>query len=116
MSLRYLGVIPKGTPAASISKIGAESDPATTTYELLREAQGQPPIHELATPSAPTPAGAVRLPDLKGFSLREAIKTAIGLGLKPTLDGTGSLSRQDPPPGAVLPKGSTIKLYFEPPT
>jgi cell division protein FtsI (penicillin-binding protein 3) len=116
MSLRYLGVIPKGTPVASISKIGSEPDPATTTYEILREAQGEPPIKELATPSAPTPAGAVRLPDMKGFSLREAAKTAIGLGLKPSLDGTGTVSRQDPPPGAVLPKGSNIKLFFEPPT
>ena len=116
MSLRYLGVIPKGTPVAAISKIGAEPDPATTTYEVLREAQGEPPIREQATPSAPTPAGAVRLPDMKGFSLREAAKTAIGLGLKPSLDGTGTVSRQDPPAGAVLPKGSNIKLFFEPPT
>jgi cell division protein FtsI (penicillin-binding protein 3) len=116
MSLRYLGVIPKGTPVAPISKIGSEPDPATTTYEVLREAQGEPPIHELATPSAPTPAGAIRLPDMKGFSLREAVKTAISLGLKPSLDGTGTLARQDPPAGSVLPKGSSIKLFFEPPT
>jgi cell division protein FtsI (penicillin-binding protein 3) len=116
MSLRYLGVIPKGTPVAPISKIGSDPDPATTTYEVLKEAQGEPPIHELPTPSAPTPAGAVRLPDLKGFSLREATKTVIGLGLKPSLDGTGTLSRQDPPAGSVLPKGSSIKLIFEPPT
>jgi cell division protein FtsI (penicillin-binding protein 3) len=53
---------------------------------------------------------------MKGLSLREAAKTAIGLGLKPSLDGTGTLSRQDPPAGAVLPKGSNIKLFFEPPT
>jgi cell division protein FtsI (penicillin-binding protein 3) len=116
MSLRYLGVIPKGTPPVSISKVGNEPDPATATYEVLRQAQGEPPVKELATPSAPTPAGAVRLPDMKGLSLREAIKTAIGLGLKPSLDGTGTLSRQDPPAGAVLPKGSNIKLFFEPPT
>ncbi len=116
MSLRYLGVIPKGTPVAAINKIGNEPDPATTTYEVLREAQGEPPIRERATPSAPTPVGAVRLPDMKGFSLREAAKTAIGLGLKPSLDGTGTVSRQDPPAGAVLPKGSNIKLFFEPPT
>ena len=42
--------------------------------------------------------------------------SAIGLGLKPSLDGTGTVSRQDPPPGSVLPKGSNIKLFFEPPT
>ncbi len=116
MSLRYLGVVPKGTSPASISKIGAENDPAVATYEMLRQAQGEPPVKELATPSAPTPTGSVRLPDMKGLSLREAVKTAFGLGLKPSLEGTGTLSRQDPPPGAVLSKGASVKLFFEPPT
>jgi len=116
MSLRYLGIVPKGAPQVSISKVGSEPDPADATYEVLRQAQGEPALKELATPSAPTPAGAVRLPDMKGQSLRAAAKTAIGLGLKPAFEGTGTLSRQDPPAGAVLPKGSSIKLYFEPPT
>ena len=116
MSLRYLGVVPKGNSQVSISKVGNEPDPADTTYEVLRQAQEEPPVKELATPSAPTPVGAVRLPDMKGQSLREAAKTAIGLGLKPSFEGTGTVSRQEPPPGAVLPKGSSVKLYFEPPT
>jgi cell division protein FtsI (penicillin-binding protein 3) len=116
MSLRYLGVVPKGSAPAQISKIGGEGDPAVATYEVLRQAQGEAPVKELATPSAPTPAGSVRLPDMKGLSLREAAKVAFGLGLKPSLEGTGTLSRQDPPPGAVLSKGSSVKLFFEPPT
>jgi cell division protein FtsI (penicillin-binding protein 3) len=116
MSLRYLGVVPKGTSPASISRVGSEGDPAVATYEVLRQAQGEAPVRELATPSAPTPAGSVRLPDMKGLSLREAAKTAFELGLKPLLEGTGTLSRQEPPPGAVLSKGSSVKLFFEPPT
>jgi cell division protein FtsI (penicillin-binding protein 3) len=116
MSLRYLGVVPKGSSPASIAKVGAENDPAVATYEVLRQAQGEPPVRELPTPSAPTPAGSVRLPDMKGLSLREAAKVAFGLGLKPSLEGTGTLSRQDPPPGAVLSKGASVKLFFEPPT
>jgi cell division protein FtsI (penicillin-binding protein 3) len=116
MSLRYLGVVPKGSSPMAISKVGGEDDPAVTTYEVLRQAQGEPPVKEIATPSAPTPAGSVRLPDMKGLSLREAAKVAFGLGLKPSLEGTGTLSRQDPPPGAVLSKGSSVKLFFEPPT
>ncbi len=116
MSLRYLGVVPKGTPPASISKIGGEGDPAVATYEVLRQAQGEPAIKELATPSAPTPAGSVRLPDMKGLSLREAARMVFELGLTPSLEGTGTLLRQDPPPGAVMSKGSSVKLFFEPPT
>jgi len=116
MSLRYLGVVPKGTSPASISRVGSEGDPAVATYEVLRQAQGEAPVRELATPSVPTPAGSVRLPDMKGLSPREAAKTAFELGLKPLLEGTGTLSRQEPPPGAVLSKGSSVKLFFEPPT
>jgi len=42
--------------------------------------------------------GSVRLPDMKGLSLREAARTVFELGLTPALEGTGTLSRQDPPP------------------
>ena len=38
------------------------------------------------------------------------------IGLFPTVEGTGRLSRQAPPAGTVLPKGASVKLYFEPPT
>jgi cell division protein FtsI (penicillin-binding protein 3) len=116
MSLRYLGVTPKGTQSVSIAKVGNAPDPAETTYELMRQAQGEPPIRDLATPSAPTPPGSIRLPDMKGWSAREAAKVTIGLGLAPSIEGTGLLSRQDPPAGAVLPKGSSVKLVFSPPT
>jgi cell division protein FtsI (penicillin-binding protein 3) len=116
MSLRYLGVVPKGGPATSISKVGSDGDPAVQTYEVLRQAQGEAPVKELATPSAPTPAGSVRLPDMKGLSLRQAAKTAFELGLLPTFEGTGTLSRQQPPAGAVLSKGASVKLFFEPST
>jgi cell division protein FtsI (penicillin-binding protein 3) len=116
MSLRYLGVTPRATVQAPIAKIKGEEDPAEATFEALRDAQGEPPVHELATPSAPTAPGSVRIPDMKGLGVREAVRTAIGLGLAPAIEGTGALSRQDPPAGAVLPKGSSVKLVFSPPT
>jgi cell division protein FtsI (penicillin-binding protein 3) len=116
MSLRYLGVVPKAVTPVPLAKLGGEPDQAVATYELLRQAQGEPAIKEVATASAPTPVGSVRLPDWKGLSLREAAKSALVLGLRPSVDGTGSLTRQDPPAGAVLPKGANIKLFFEPPT
>jgi cell division protein FtsI (penicillin-binding protein 3) len=116
MSLRYLGVIPKGTPPVAISKVTAGPDPAAAMYESMRQGQPEPPTKELATTSSPPPKGSVRIPDWKGFSQREATKSALDLGLLPALDGTGTLSRQEPAAGAVLPKGARIKLYFEPAT
>jgi len=116
MSLRYLGVVPKASVPVPLAKVADQPDRALATYELLRQAQGEPPIKDVATSSAPTPAGSVRLPDWKGMSLRDAAKNAFALGLRPAVDGTGTLTRQDPPAGAVLPKGSNIKLYFEPST
>jgi beta-lactam-binding protein with PASTA domain len=86
-------------------------------YEAMRQAQTpEPPMKEIATTNAPPPKGTVRVPDWKGLSLREATKSALELGLLPALDGTGTLSRQEPAPGAVLPKGSRVKFFFEPPT
>ncbi|MET0594942.1 MAG: penicillin-binding transpeptidase domain-containing protein, partial [Polyangiaceae bacterium] len=116
MSLRYLGVIPKGTPPIAISKVASAPDPAAQMYEAMRQAQAPEPPKEVVTTSAPPPKGTVRLPDLKGMSQREAMKSALDLGLFPALDGTGTLSRQDPAAGTVLPKGARVKLFFEPPT
>jgi cell division protein FtsI (penicillin-binding protein 3) len=117
MSLRYLGVIPRGTPPVAISKMTSGPDPAAAMYEAMRQAQlPEPPMKEIAMTNVPAPKGTVRVPDLKGMSLREATKSALDVGLLPALDGTGTLSRQDPAAGAVLPKGARVKLFFEPPT
>jgi cell division protein FtsI (penicillin-binding protein 3) len=85
---------------------------------VLNEARAAqaPAAQAVVTPSAPLKSGEVRLPDLAGFPAREAVKAALGLGLVPSVEGTGRLSRQEPPPGSVLPKGSSVKLVFEPPT
>jgi cell division protein FtsI (penicillin-binding protein 3) len=117
MSLRYLGVIPRGTPPVVISKVTAAPDPASAMYEAMRSApMMEPPMKEIAATLAAPSKGTVRVPDWKGMSQREAAKSALDLGLLPALDGTGTLSRQEPAPGAVLPRGSRIKLSFEPPT
>jgi cell division protein FtsI (penicillin-binding protein 3) len=116
MSLRYLGVVPKSGQATQLSKIVSDGDPAVMTYEVLRQPQEESPSSEIATPSAPVPPGSVRLPDMKGLSLRQAAKTAFELGLLPSFEGTGTLSRQQPPAGSVLSKGASVKLFFEPST
>ena len=103
---------------SEISDRAKEFDPAANAYEVLNEARGVPsPITTaVVTPSAPMKLGEVRIPDLAGFPAREAVKTAAGAGLAANIEGTGRLTRQEPPAGTVVPKGSTIKLIFEPPT
>jgi cell division protein FtsI (penicillin-binding protein 3) len=117
MALRYLGVTPRGTVPMKLSELAERArtgDVAANTYRVLVD--GKPPEPAAPTASAPTRAGEARVPDFAGWPQREAVKTVLGLGLVPTVEGTGRLSKQQPPAGTVLPKGSTIKLVFEPST
>lgn len=120
MALRYLGVTPRGSVPMKLSEVSEQSggDLATNTYQVLGEARSAAAPMETAavTPSAPLKSGEVRLPDLTGLPAREAVKSVSELGLTPTVEGTGRVARQDPPPGSVLPRGATLKLIFEPPT
>ncbi|MEZ4297283.1 MAG: penicillin-binding protein [Polyangiaceae bacterium] len=117
MALRYLGVTPKGTEPvklADMAKVAhAGGDQATNTYQVMAEEKAG--VQAVVTPSAPLKGGEVRLPDFQGFPIREAIKSAKALGLSPVVEGTGRVTRQEPPAGAVLPKGSAVKLVLEPP-
>ena len=38
------------------------------------------------------------------------------IGLLPVLEGSGTVSKQEPPAGGTIVKGSTIKLKLEPTT
>jgi cell division protein FtsI (penicillin-binding protein 3) len=121
MALRYLGVTPRGTTPMKLSEIGQKAkdgDPADAAYQAVNQAKGQeaPPAAAPSAPSAPTKPGEVRVPDLAGWPTRDAVKTAVGLGLAPTIEGTGRLLRQEPAAGSVVPKGAAVKLVFEPPT
>ncbi len=115
MALRYLGVTPRGSVPMKLSDIAKNGDVAANAYQMI--GKGAPdPGGAAVTPSAPMKSGEARVPDLTGMPQREAVKTAVGLGLQPAVEGTGRLSRQDPPAGTVLPRGATLKLIFEPPT
>lgn len=119
MALRYLGVTPRGSVPMKLSDLSQrakDSDPAVNTYEVLGERRAPPPGAAVVTPSAPMKNGETKIPDLSGWPTREAVKTAIALGLVPSVEGTGRLTRQEPPAGTVLPKGSKVVLTFEPPS
>jgi cell division protein FtsI (penicillin-binding protein 3) len=119
MALRYLGVTPRGSVPMKLSEIAKNGDVAANTYQVMGEAAGKgaaEPSGGAMTASAPMKSGEARVPDFTGWPQREVVKTAIGLGLVPSVEGTGRVSRQEPPAGTVLPKGSTVKLVFEPST
>ena len=118
MALRYLGVTPRGTVPMKLSDVSdraKDADVATATYRAVNEVKSPAPA-AAPTPALPARAGEAKVPDFAGWPLREAVKTALGMGLVPTVEGSGRLAKQEPPAGSVLPKGSTIKLIFEPST
>jgi cell division protein FtsI (penicillin-binding protein 3) len=110
MALRYLGVTPRGTVTMKLSEVSAQANKPTINSEK--------PASLPAAPTAllPAKAGEVRVPDLAGYPARDAIKAVVGLGLAPSIEGTGRLSRQEPTAGSVVTKGTAMKLVFEPST
>jgi cell division protein FtsI (penicillin-binding protein 3) len=116
MALKYEGLTPKGTKRADVAELARQPDPANTTYELIRQAQGRKPaVQEVVSGGKPGP-GQVRLPDMTGWPLRQVVQKAQELGLVPRVQGTGLLARQQPAPGDVVGQGTQVTLIFEPAT
>ncbi|MFO0658557.1 MAG: penicillin-binding protein [Polyangiaceae bacterium] len=125
-SLRYLGVTPAGTKEATLTQIAKDANgtaPSTASAGKTKPTSsaipgvgmvGVAPV-QIAT-DKPAPNGAAAVPTLTGLSAREAIKTSMAAGLTPTLLGVGVAARQEPPPGTMVPKGSALKIYLEPPS
>ena len=51
-----------------------------------------------------------QVPDVRGMGARDAVYYLESLGLRPTLHGIGSVTKQSIPPGSPLTKGQTIDL------
>ncbi len=117
MALKYMGLTPRGTKPVDMKKLAHEADPANATIAMLRQKEGMtPPVQEVKKDDGPVPQGSVRLPDMTGWPVREAVRHAIELGVHPEVKGTGLLARQRPSPGGVLKKGDNLLLVFEPAT
>jgi cell division protein FtsI (penicillin-binding protein 3) len=119
MALRYLGVTPRGTVAVKLADVSnrAKEDLAANAYQAVGESRpGEPKSLVAMGVAAPLRSGEARVPDLAALPLREAVKVTLGLGLQPVVEGSGRVTRQEPPAGSVLAKGATVKLTFEPAT
>jgi cell division protein FtsI (penicillin-binding protein 3) len=111
-SLRYLGV----TPSAGGSKIASvkrEGDPADATLAAMKTS---PPA---AAPAAsavegPVPAGGIRVPDATGLPAHDVVVALSKAGFVPQIEGWGRAVRQTPAPGTPAPRGSAVRVVFEP--
>lgn len=114
MVLRYRGLTPRGTKPVDLQELARSPDPAHATHAALREARGEaPPVQETRQAGKPG-KDQIRLPDFTGWPVRAALRQSVELGVRPEVSGTGLLARQEPPPGAVVDKGSAVKLIFRP--
>jgi cell division protein FtsI (penicillin-binding protein 3) len=103
---------------AEVAQGATGADPAEEAYAVIGEMAergGSPAITEADAPKAGG-KGAVRVPEVDGLPMRRAIQAVLDVGLTPRIDGSGRLTRTDPPGGTQVPKGSTLVLVFEPQT
>lgn len=112
--LRQKGLVAEEATHVSLSRIGKEPDPARATEAILREARGEKPVVQEVTQGGHVGKDQVRLPDLTGSPMRSAVRALLDLGTQVEVEGTGVLAQQVPPPGSVVPKGSSIRLLFRP--
>ena len=103
-ALRYLGIPPTINPAPPVL--------------VARQAAGSPAPAGADGDSEPTvrlivdePDGT--MPDLRGMSAREAVRTLVKLGMIARLAGDGFVVAQDPPAGTPLGAEGVCKLVLE---
>ena len=136
-SLRYLGVTPSSN-SAKVSAVKRDGDPADAMLAMMKPpaptAIAAPPAGSASgsasgsTPaSAPGPAGSaaasavaglqgagVRVPDATGMPAHDALVALSKAGFVPQIEGWGRAVRQNPAPGTSAPRGSAVRVVFEP--
>jgi cell division protein FtsI (penicillin-binding protein 3) len=127
-SLRYLGVPPTHvTPR--IKTVTRTGDLADATLAAMKESAGAgkpdpskpgsappgpPALPGLLAAAGPPAPSDVRVPDALGMGTRAAVRRVGNAGLVPLVEGSGRLVKQVPSPGTPTPKGSSVRLVFEP--
>jgi cell division protein FtsI (penicillin-binding protein 3) len=113
-ALRYLGVTEKGEEGPPMAELGDAVDLAEETYALVAP---KPPVPAL-NPVITTPAsdqGARAVVDVTGLPATSALQTLMKQGFVPQMVGSGKVVRQHPAAGAIVPPGTVVQLYLEPP-
>jgi len=104
-SLRHLGVPPNLNPGVPVMVARRETGSVTQTSAL----SPLPAIVQLARGDEQTSL----VPDLRGMSARDALRTLAKLGLTARLQGTGVVIDQTPAPGVPLERGITCTLVLD---
>jgi cell division protein FtsI (penicillin-binding protein 3) len=103
-TMRYLGVPAPINPLPAV--MVARND--TTSGAPLASAQPAEPVVSLIADSGPG-----TLPDLRGQSARDAVRTLVKLGVHARLSGDGVVVTQDPPAGVPIDEGMTCRLALD---
>ncbi len=103
-SLRHLGIAPTVDAPPPVVVAAAERQP-------VAPASGAAWLRTIV-PLAPGGGAASLVPDLRGMSAREALRTLAGLGLGARISGTGVVIEQTPEAGTPLERGVTGTLVL----
>ena len=96
-------------PAAAVREIVDNIYAIDDTWSKETPSTGQVPVLQAKT--ADMDGG--KAPDLKGFSLMDALFALENAGYKCTYEGSGHVTAQSPAAGAALKKGETIRLTLK---
>ena len=120
-ALRVLGYYPHPDKTDSILVKNQPAAPKTTasaTPEVipLKAAAILGPLEMPKQAAAPEPPpGPLKvMPDLRGMTIRRAVRLLHGAGVRCRMQGSGLAVSQDPPPGTPLEPGTTCVVKFEP--
>ena len=111
-SLRYLGVTPSAG-AAKIASVKRDGDPADATLAMMKSPQPAPAPAASAA-QGPLPPGGIRVPDATGLPAHDAVVALSKAGFVPQIEGWGRAVRQTPAAGTAAPRGSAVRVVFEP--
>lgn len=119
-SLAYLKVPPdRPGPAMTPEKIAIRPEPKSGDKKNL-EKKAPPQNGEkdvwVAAALTGNPEGLKPIPDLKGLTVREAMRRALAQKFKIEIQGTGVCHVQEPPAGEAAYEGTEIILECEPPS
>jgi cell division protein FtsI (penicillin-binding protein 3) len=113
-SLRYLGVTPSAG-AAKISAVKREGDPADAMLAMMKPPAPAPAPLPAASGAPLAPAtGGLRVPDATGLPAHDVVVALSKAGFVPQIEGWGRAVRQSPAPGTAAPRGTAVRVVFEP--
>jgi len=123
-SLRYLGVPPSNAAPKIKNVKGSDAEPNLVAIAIKpaepEKPEGNAAPAEPVAVAGPAPAAgpplpsSVKVPDTAGMGARDAVRAVGAVGLVPVIEGSGKLVKQLPPAGSAVPKGSSVRLVFEP--